>query len=189
MTDDITRYDAVEGYCGELSCRVRDRRWRCTSAVVPIATTSRSIDGEAIDSWCGAPLTCLASSNTIPVDADSNGCNWPVAVNVPIDDSWRSGFYLVTLPRPRRSRRSCGVATPVSWSTAGGQRGAGLARDRHEHLQRLQQLGRLQPVHGRQASLVRPAVRARDADAAVDRTRRSQVATGVSAARSPTSTD
>ncbi len=83
------------------------------------------------------------------------------------------------LPRPRRPCGSCGV--PYRFRGHGGRAARpGLARDRHQHVQRLQQLGRLQPVHGRQASLVRPAVRARDADAAVDRARRPQVTTGVS---------
>ena len=61
--------------------------------------------------------------------------------------------------------------------------GPGAARDRHEHLQRLQQLGWLQPLHRRAAGVVRPAVRARDARAAVDRARRSQVAARVSRRR------
>ena len=37
-----------------------------------------------------------------PEDADSLGCRWPVSLEIPIDDDWRSGFYLVTLTRDRR---------------------------------------------------------------------------------------
>ena len=43
-----------------------------------------------------------------PADADANGCDWPVAVTVPIGDEWRSGFYLVTIHGPRRAGRSRG---------------------------------------------------------------------------------
>ncbi|MBK5330551.1 MAG: hypothetical protein JJD93_01175 [Ilumatobacteraceae bacterium] len=96
MTDDITRYDAVEAYCGELSvepgatislhvsCRadrydVEIHRWGATRELM----------------WSAADLA--GQEHATPVDADANGCDWPVAVTVPVGDQWRSGFYLVTL--------------------------------------------------------------------------------------------
>ena len=96
MTDDITRYDAVEAYCGELSvepgatislhvsCRadrydIEIHRWGATRELV----------------WSAADLA--GQEHATPVDADANGCDWPVAVTVPVGDQWRSGFYLVTL--------------------------------------------------------------------------------------------
>ena len=96
MTDDITRYDAVEAYCGELS-------------VVPGETIAVHVScradryGIEIHRW-GANRELVWSATDLsgqehptPADADSNGCGWPVAVTVPIGNQWRSGFYLVTL--------------------------------------------------------------------------------------------
>src|SRR4051812_1885703 len=95
MTDDITRYDAVEAYCDRLSvapgttlrlhvaCRtdysIEIHRWGATREPV------WSADGLA------------GEDHPVPADADANGCGWPVAVSVPIGEEWRSGFYLVTL--------------------------------------------------------------------------------------------
>jgi N,N-dimethylformamidase beta subunit-like protein len=96
MTDDITRYDAVEAYCGELSaepgatialhitCRadrydIEIHRWGASRELV----------------WSAADLT--GQEHPTPADADANGCDWPVAVTVPIGEHWRSGLYLVTL--------------------------------------------------------------------------------------------
>src|SRR5258705_11002103 len=96
MTDDITRYDGVEAYCGELS-------------VVPGATIALHVSCRAdrydieIHRW-GASRELVWSATDLvghehptPDDADANGCNWPIAVTVPIGDQWRSGLYLVTL--------------------------------------------------------------------------------------------
>lgn len=95
MTDDITRYDAVEGYCGQLSVAPGQ------TLAVHVSSRADRYDIE-IHRW-GADQRLVWSAtdlpgveHPIPTDADANGCNWPVAVNVPIDDSWRSGFYLVT---------------------------------------------------------------------------------------------
>ncbi|NDH75170.1 MAG: hypothetical protein EBY52_00110 [Actinobacteria bacterium] len=33
----------------------------------------------------------------VMADADANGCGWPTAIEIPIDESWRSGFHLITL--------------------------------------------------------------------------------------------
>lgn len=95
MADDITHYDAVEGYCGALSaapgqaitlhvsCRadryaIRIERWGAVRELIWSADGLPGID------------------HPTPDDADSRGCGWPVAVAVPIEAGWRSGFYLVT---------------------------------------------------------------------------------------------
>jgi hypothetical protein len=96
MTDDITRYDAVEAYCDQLSvvpggslalhvsCRadrydIEIHRWGAEQQLVWAVT---DLEGE---------------EQTTPPDADSNGCGWSASVTVPIGENWRSGFYLVTL--------------------------------------------------------------------------------------------
>ncbi len=124
MTDDITRYDAVEAYCDQLSvapggalalhvsCRadrydVEIHRWGAERKLV----------------WSAADLA--GEEQTTPPDADSNGCEWSVSVTVPIGDDWRSGFYLVTLrARDAPSDRAVGYAGFVVRS--GSQRARAL---------------------------------------------------------------
>jgi hypothetical protein len=96
MTDDITRYDAVEAYCAELSCSPGD--------TMALHVSSRADRYDiSIHRW-GAELDLVWTANDLegveqstPDDADANGCGWPVAVTVPIGEAWLSGFYLVTL--------------------------------------------------------------------------------------------
>ena len=96
MTDDITRYDAVEAYCGELSVMPG------AAIALHVSCRADSYDIE-IHRW-GASHELVWSATDLagnehptPDDADANGCNWPVAVTIPIGSEWRSGFYLVTL--------------------------------------------------------------------------------------------
>lgn len=96
MADDITRYDAVEGYCGALSVLPGE------PVALHVSSRSELFDIE-IHRW-GSDLRSMWSQRAVrgtehptPADADSNGCGWPVAVSVPTDETWPSGFYLVTL--------------------------------------------------------------------------------------------
>ena len=95
MADDITRYDAVEGYCGSLSV--------VPGSALPlhVSSTSALYDID-IHRW-GATKELVWSARDVngvdhpaPPDADADGCRWPVAVTVPVAADWRSGFYLVT---------------------------------------------------------------------------------------------
>jgi hypothetical protein len=96
MTDDITRYDAVEGYCGRLSYRPGDE------VTVHVACATDTFDVEvhrwgAVREpvWQAAGLSGV--DHPVPADADSHGCRWPAAVAFRVPDDWRSGFYHVTL--------------------------------------------------------------------------------------------
>ncbi|HEY0521498.1 MAG TPA: N,N-dimethylformamidase beta subunit family domain-containing protein [Ilumatobacteraceae bacterium] len=96
MTDDITRYDAVEGYCGRLSC--------APGEPVELHVSSRAyLYDVEVHRW-GAQrelvwaITDLPGvEQALPDDADSHGCGWPVGVTIPVGASWHSGFYLVTM--------------------------------------------------------------------------------------------
>lgn len=96
MTDDQTFHDEIEGYCGRLSYRPGD--------TVELHSSTRAVTFDVrIERW-GAQRHEVWVSNTLtgtfvepPSDADSEGCGWPVAVEVDVDSSWRSGFYLVTM--------------------------------------------------------------------------------------------
>src|SRR3989442_1668424 len=41
-----------------------------------------------------------AEPHAVPDDAAANGCGWPVAVSVPIEPTWRSGYYEVVFHAP-----------------------------------------------------------------------------------------
>ncbi len=95
-TDDQTFHDAIEAYCGRLSHHQGD--------VVDfhVSTTAASYDVK-IERW-GADRDVVWESTNLPgdyypapPDADSDGCGWPIAIQVPVESSWKSGFYLVTL--------------------------------------------------------------------------------------------
>jgi hypothetical protein len=45
--------------------------------------------------WHATGVT--AGNHDIPPDGSANGCDWPAALEVPIGDDWRSGYYAVTL--------------------------------------------------------------------------------------------
>ena len=96
MTDDITHYDAVEGYCSELSAAPGEAlalHVSCRTARYDIVIHRWGADHQQV--WSANDL--VGTDHPTPTDADSNGCGWPVAVTVSIGDDWRSGFYLVTL--------------------------------------------------------------------------------------------
>ncbi|MDP9464999.1 MAG: hypothetical protein M3P52_10270, partial [Actinomycetota bacterium] len=96
MTDDITRYDAVEGYCDALSYSPGDTvalHTACRADRYDIDIHRWGADRQMV--WTASDVN--GAEHRTPDDADANGCGWPAAVTVPIGDEWRSGFYLVTL--------------------------------------------------------------------------------------------
>ena len=98
MSDEITFYDDIEGYCGRLSYRAGRHRHAARLDACRHATTSRSSGGAPIaTSVWSAPRSSPASSSQPPADADARAVDWPASVEIPIRSDWRSGFYLVTL--------------------------------------------------------------------------------------------
>src|SRR6476646_8176345 len=65
---------------------------------------STDLDGFAIEvardganrevMWSGGSA---AGHHAVPEDASSMGCGWPAALEMPVDNGWRSGYYAVTL--------------------------------------------------------------------------------------------
>ncbi len=96
MADDITHYDAVEGYCKRLSYSTGETVQLCVSS------TTSTFD-VAVYRW-GATRELFWSADRVTgreqatqVDADANGCGWDVSLEIPVDPNWRSGMYLVEL--------------------------------------------------------------------------------------------
>jgi hypothetical protein len=95
MADDITHYDAVEGYCGKLSYAPGEQ------VQLHVSCSTDRYDVE-IHRW-GATRELVWSTTSVvglhhptPTDADAAGCGWPVAIEVPIPSTWRSGCYHVS---------------------------------------------------------------------------------------------
>ena len=186
MTDDITRYDAVEALLRSAQLQRRATTARCTSV-----QRAERYDVE-IHRW-GADRKLVWTATDLPgvehptpVDADANGCDWPVAVTVPIGELAQRLLPRHPPAHDAPADRAVGYAGFVV--RAGTAAVAGAAGDGHQHLQRVQQLGWEQPLHRWHAGLVRPAVRPGDAGA----TRRPNATTASrgrsTAAKSPTST-
>ncbi|TDT16560.1 hypothetical protein BDK89_2151 [Ilumatobacter fluminis] len=96
MADDVTFYDDIEAYCSQLSYGAGDTVELCVS------TRAERFDvvverwgAERVEVWRATDLT--GRFHEVPDDADAAGCGWPTEVEVPVESSWRSGFYLVTL--------------------------------------------------------------------------------------------
>ena len=88
--DDQTFHDVIEAYCGR--CRTRRvRPRRCTYPPTQRRTTWSSSGGVASGPSPGQPTRCPAPS-TNPGRCRPNGCGWPTAIEILIDESWRSAF-------------------------------------------------------------------------------------------------
>lgn len=96
MADDVTRYDDVEAYCDQLSYAPGE------TVAVHLSSRAPRID-VTVHRWGAASelvwqaTDVAADDHPTPPDADARGCRWPAGLHVPVDASWRSGVYLVTL--------------------------------------------------------------------------------------------
>ena len=104
MHDDLTFFDEIEAYCGHLSAPPGG------AAQIHVSTKHPHID-VVVERW-GAEREVVWRSEAVaatftppPDDADSVGCRWPVSIEVPIADGWRSGFHLVTVTAPQTPRQ------------------------------------------------------------------------------------
>jgi hypothetical protein len=99
VADDQTFHDDIEGYCGRLSYRAGER------AGLHVSTRHDRYDVQ-VERWGARRETVWTESGLPgafvppPPDADALGCGWPVAVEIPTEPGWASGFYLVTLTAP-----------------------------------------------------------------------------------------
>lgn len=96
VADDQTFHDVIEGYCPTLSVEPGQPVELCVS-------THADRYDVTVERW-GAEREVVWTADDQagtfhppPPDADSDGCGWPVSVEIPSDSTWRSGFHLVTL--------------------------------------------------------------------------------------------
>jgi hypothetical protein len=125
VSDDITFYDEIEGYCGRLSYRPG------ATATVHVSTQHRY--DVIVERW-GADRSIVWTADAVeghfvpaPPTADSIGCGWPASVEIPIGDDWQSGFYLVTLTASEAAdghdvAHACFVVTAATTPSTRNQR-------------------------------------------------------------------
>ena len=110
MADDVTFFDDVEAYCGQLSYSPGQ------VATLHVSTQMKSYD-VSVERW-GSTRELVWSAQDVPgaytpapEDADSRGCDWPPSLEIPLEDRWRSGFYLITVTaHGARASRDIGYA-------------------------------------------------------------------------------
>src|SRR6056297_1317129 len=112
-------YETVTGYCWPQSAAVGERVALHLSSAggrpVSIEVARVGAEREVVYEEHGVP----AGDHPTPTEAPEHGCGWPVAIEIDVDPSWRSGYH---------DRHD-----PV---------GTG-----HQHLARVQRLRRSQPLH------------------------------------------
>ncbi len=111
FVDDQTFFDDIEGYPSALSV--------APGELVDIFVSTRAETWSLrVERWGAERVavyerTGLAGEHhEVPVDADANGCGWPVGHQIAVGEDWQSGFYLVTLTAagadPERSTAHAG---------------------------------------------------------------------------------
>ena len=113
FVDDQTFHDSIEAYSSRLSYRAGE--------TVGLHVSTKAATYSVKVERCGAERETVWTVDSLPGsdlappdDADSNGCGWPVSIEIEVDPSWRSGFYLVTLdadgePADRAQAHACFV--------------------------------------------------------------------------------
>jgi hypothetical protein len=102
-------YETVTGYCWPQSVVVGERvalhvssaGGRAVSIEVARVGAERDVVHDEAD--------ISAGDHPTPPDASEHGCGWPVAADLAVDPSWRSGYYevLLTVDVDGKRRQSC----------------------------------------------------------------------------------
>lgn len=86
----------IEGYTDQLSYQPGDTVRFHVSTTAP----KWSLEIARIGAKTEKVLTkndLAGAAHAVPANASSHGCQWPVAVELPVPDGWRTGYYEVTL--------------------------------------------------------------------------------------------
>jgi len=116
-------YETVSGYCwpqsatggDEVALHLSSAGARPVHVEIARVGAERSIVLDEHDVEAG--------DHPLPRDAAQHGCDWPVALTIPVEEAWRSGYYEVTLTidvdgRRRRNHAFFVVRPPTGSPTA-----------------------------------------------------------------------
>ena len=85
----------LEAYCWPRSAVPGDRVGLHLSSDSPMVAVTVTRDGfEPTEVWRAEGIE--AARHQTPRDASADGCDWPVALEIPVGP-WRSGYYAVTV--------------------------------------------------------------------------------------------
>jgi hypothetical protein len=101
LARDEARAASVEGFTDQLSYppgATVEFHVSSSSSTFSVEVAREGAKREVVWTRAGIPGT----EHPVPEDASAHGCRWPVAFRLPIPDSWRSGYYSVTL-RPEKA--------------------------------------------------------------------------------------
>lgn len=106
----------IEGYAGRLSYapgQEAELHVSTSAARFSVQVHRVGVSNELVWSKRDVP----GAEHTVPDNASSFGCRWPVALTVPVPATWRSGYYRVTL----RAEDNGGAFTHRGRRTAEGE--------------------------------------------------------------------
>ena len=152
---------AVEGYPSRLSYRPGEEvAFHCTARTRTFSVEIARIGALREPVWRREGIA--GAEQAVPDEAFARGCGWPVTFALTIPDTWRPGFYEVALKGDGQGGpEATSHAFFVLRAAKPGRDTRDAPRPRHQHLQRLQQVGRGLPLHRLGPGLLPAAARAR----------------------------
>lgn len=87
----------IEGYAGEISYAPGDELQLHLSSPSPEASLSIARVGRERTVVHEVAKLEGVLEHSVPENASSHGCGWPVAFRMPIPDDWESGYYEITM--------------------------------------------------------------------------------------------
>ena len=97
----------IEGYTDQLSVQAGDRiGFHISSDAEKYSIEIARVGAERQVVWTKDHLS--ATEYPVPENASTHGCHWPVALQVPVSEEWKSGYYSVMLRAVRDSQKASG---------------------------------------------------------------------------------
>ncbi|HEY7666947.1 MAG TPA: N,N-dimethylformamidase beta subunit family domain-containing protein [Actinomycetota bacterium] len=101
----------LEAYCTPLSIQPGDPVAIHVSTDADTFDVSIERDG-AVPTLVWDTRDAAGRAHPIPDDASATGCGWPATLDIPVDATWRSGYYAVTLTAGSERADACFVVRP-----------------------------------------------------------------------------
>ena len=108
----------VLGYPSRLSLQPGEELELCLSsseATTSISIARLGVAPEKVWEKSAVPV----AMHPIPDRASSHGCNWPVALKIPVPNEWKSGYYQVTLTAGTEPKKKTNLFFVVRSATPG----------------------------------------------------------------------
>lgn len=102
----------LQAYCTPLSTAPGEPTRLHVSTDAPWFEVEVARDGTGTDvAWRSERAP--GSLHPTPDDASARGCHWPMALEIPVETSWPSGYYRVTVSNPDDRADACFIIRPL----------------------------------------------------------------------------